>query len=191
MKKKQNSVQGKVGKGAVIAGRVNKQGKVTVKTNGARNIKANIAGGQIVDARNKLSAKNRLKIKDARDCLAAIAKKSDLRQKLLLKRPDAIRPLSSLKLKAAVSTRNQKIQVHNFSGAQLNSAGAAITRTIIRRTVDNELARQQQQQQRFTSSLPYAQPYLIQASAPAPPLQQYYAPPYYSEPAKPLSFVSL
>ncbi len=65
----------------------------------------------MLDARNKLLAKNRLKIKDARDKLADLTKKttSDLRLKLVSKRPAVpVAQLMALKLKTA-NQRSQKL----------------------------------------------------------------------------------
>lgn len=54
-------------------------------TNGSSN-NSNGGGGKIIDARNKIIQKNRLKIRDARDKLAQIAKRSgDARLKLMKK----------------------------------------------------------------------------------------------------------
>lgn len=86
----------------------------------------------VVDARNKLLAKNRLKITDARDRLAVLAKKTDLRQKLSSKKPDL-----PMRKTVGLKTRpNQGIQklVREIGRSPL-------TRTTIGRTVENELAR--------------------------------------------------
>lgn len=122
-------------------GRVTKQGG---RQNGAnpffkgnsnkQNVKPPTKKGGVivVDARNKLLAKNRLKITDARDRLAAMAKKTDLRQKLASKKPELSRK------PAVLHTRpNQGIK------KLIREVGRShnLTRTTIGRTVENELAR--------------------------------------------------
>ncbi|KAK4026124.1 polymerase delta-interacting protein 3 [Daphnia magna] len=122
-------------------GRVTKQGG---RQNGANPVfkgnsnKQNVkpptkkGGVIVVDARNKLLAKNRLKITDARDRLAAMAKKTDLRQKLASKKPELSRK------PAVLHTRpNQGIK------KLIREVGRShnLTRTTIGRTVENELAR--------------------------------------------------
>ena len=131
-----------------------------------------VAGGRVVDARNKLLAKNRLKIKDARDKLADITKKStgDLRQKLLQKRPNAVKKTITLKA-------NQNLKSVHGVGNSTNP----LTRTILSRTVENEFARQQ-----FSTTMPHFTVTPINARYQPPPPHQYYHP--YAEPA--LSFVS-
>lgn len=91
-------------------------------------------GKVVVDARNKLLAKNRQKIVDARDKLAAITKasKTDLRQKLSAKKADPLR--KPITLKKTIPNNLQKI-VREI-GTKSSSS-----RTIIGRTVENELAR--------------------------------------------------
>lgn len=102
---------------------------------GNNNSKPNAKKGSprkvIVDARNKLLANNRLKITDARDRIAALGKKTDLRQKLSTKKPDLARKPVGLKTRP-----NQGIQkiVREIGRSPL-------TRTTIGRTVENELAR--------------------------------------------------
>lgn len=151
-------------------------GRVTKKTGnlvgrngpkGSRPINSNInrpgAGKVIVDARNKLLAKNREKIIDARDRLAAITKasKTDLRQKLSAKKPDPLR--KQLTLKRTIPNNIHKI----VKEIGLKSASS---RTIIGRTVENELARLPGR----TITTPYVPPTY---SLPAPP--HYY--PYQAE----------
>ena len=117
-------------------GRVTKQGgkqsggKLVFKGNNKSVVKTGTRK-IVVDARNKLLANNRLKITDARDRLAAMAKKTDLRQKLSSKKPDPLRKPIGLKTRS-----NQGIQkiVREIGKSPL-------TRTTIGRTVENELAR--------------------------------------------------
>lgn len=87
------------------------------------------------DVRNKLLAKNRLKIADARDKLAAITKKTtgDLRQKLSSKRPQQLKTKS-----AAVGL---KTQVRGLQGVRPLTGRSPLSRMTIARTVENELAR--------------------------------------------------
>jgi hypothetical protein len=123
------------------SGRITKKGRI----NGNNQLKKNLTGkiktlnvnqpgGRMIDARNKLVAKTRQKITDARDRLADISKKSgvDLRQKLLLKKPaEPVRKSPAFKAKPAAG-------VHKL----VRDVGRnPITRTIISRTVSNDLAR--------------------------------------------------
>ena len=110
---RQNKLTGKQGK-TTLRGRINKTSMKPL-------------AGKLVDARNKLVAKNRIKIADARDRLADLSKKSDLRQKLLSKKPEVALKLASLKSKP----------VHKLRDVEKNT----ITRTIISRTINNDMAR--------------------------------------------------
>lgn len=118
------------------------------------------AGKVVFDARNKLLAKNRQKIVDARDKLAAITKasKTDLRSKLTAKKPgSAIKPAG---LKRTVANNIHKIV------KEIGSSSSA-SRTIIGRTVQNELARLPGR----TVSNQYAAPAPVYS---VPPPAQYY-----------------
>lgn len=159
------------------SGRVTKQfaGKQPVKNIKGKLKKPNQNGGQpvIVDARNKLLAKNRLKIVDARDRLAAIAKKTDLRQKLSSKKPVGS-PRKSTSL-------NQRIKVQGIQNLLTKDLGRSpLSRTIIGRTVENELARAPMGNMGYR----YAQHY--EASTPQPP--QFYT--TYHQPEPSYDFVS-
>jgi hypothetical protein len=120
-------------------GRVTKQGgrqnntggKLVFKGNANKPNLINPKKGVVVDARNKLLANNRLKITDARDRLAAMAKKTDLRQKLASKKPELSRKPTGLNTRP-----NQGIK------KLIREVGRSpLTRTTIGRTVENELAR--------------------------------------------------
>lgn len=117
-------------------------GRVTKQVAGKQGVKVikgklkNQNGGQpvVVDARNKLLAKNRMKIVDARDRLAAIAKKTDLRQKLSSKKT------ASPQRKTA--NQNQRTKIQGIQNLLTKDLGRSpLSRTIIGRTVENELAR--------------------------------------------------
>lgn len=115
-------------------------GKVTKQVAGKQGVKVikgklkNQNNGQpvVVDARNKLLAKNRMKIVDARDRLAAIAKKTDLRQKLSSKKTGSPQR----------KTANQRTKIQGIQNLLTKDLGRSpLSRTIIGRTVENELAR--------------------------------------------------
>ena len=136
-KKKNNSLPGvaKNGGGRVTkhqGGRQNNNGaKLVFKGNSNKPNVKNTKKGVVVDARNKLLANNRLKITDARDRLAAMAKKTDLRQKLASKKPEFSRKPAGLHTRP-----NQGIK------KLIREVGRSpLTRTTIGRTVENELAR--------------------------------------------------
>lgn len=137
-KRNNNSLPGVAKNGG---GRVTKQ---SGRQNGAnprfkgnsnkQNVKPQVKKGSslVVDARNKLLAKNRLKITDARDRLTAMAKKTDLRQKLGSKKPELSRKpaMSHTRPNQGIKKLIQEVsRPHNLN------------RTIIGRTVENELAR--------------------------------------------------
>ncbi len=134
------------------------KGRVTGKKPVRTGVKPTNSGKVVGDVRNKLLAKNRMKIVDARDKLAAITKKTttDLRLKLSSKKP-------------VVQGRGNKGQ-----GGRARSGGVKplmrelgnrpLTRTILGRTVENELAR-------------------FSGMAPSPPI--HYAPPLRYEPPPP------
>lgn len=85
-------------------------------------------GKVIVDARNKLLAKNRLKIVDARDKLAAITKKTtpDLRQKLSSRKPDPLKNSKGLRTRTGLQ---------GIKPLMRDLGKSPLTRTIIGRTV--------------------------------------------------------
>lgn len=151
------------------SGRVTKKSGKLAGKNGPKGsrpaINSNIpnragTGKVVVDARNKLLAKNRQKIVDARDKLAAITKasKTDLRQKLTAKKPgSAIKPPV---LKRTVANNIQKV-------VKEIGSSSSVSRTIIGRTVQNELARLPGR----TVSNQYLAPYPVYS---VPPPAQYY-----------------
>jgi len=107
-----------------------KQGNVT-RGRMNSNVQVGRTGGKIVDARNTLLAKNRLKIVDARDKLADLSKKSDLRQKLSVKKQETMRKLPSL------GRPKPSMGIHKL----VRDVGPnPLTRTIISRTVSNDVA---------------------------------------------------
>jgi len=145
---KRNNVGNKAGaKGVKKAGqtkkkqndqvvRVNNGGRITKQKNQGKNMTGYVVGRKInraekiVDARNKLLAKNRLKIVDARDRLAVLSKKTDLRNKLSSKKYEALGKQPGLKSKPSLG-------IHKL----VRDVGRnPMTRTIISRTVNNDLA---------------------------------------------------
>ena len=175
MGKKMQQQQRRVGATQGARGTVGRQGPTKQKNgvSGGKIIKSKLKKQQqkapiVVDARNKLLLKNHLKITDARDRLAAIAKKTDLRQKLTTKKVEPVKKLLSLKLK---TLRNQKLVREVGRGA--------FTRTIISRTVQNELVQPQ-----YNAALPQFVPRY--QPLPPPPVQYY----QYQEPEVAFDFVS-
>jgi len=130
MKKKQNNQVSRVNNGGRITKQKN-QGKNQGKNTSGFVVGRKINQGEkIVDARNKLLAKNRLKIVDARDRLADLSKKTDLRNKLSGKKQEVSRRQPGLKAKPVLG-------VHKL----VRDIGRSpMTRTIISRTVNNDLA---------------------------------------------------